>query len=107
MHHVMGFGPLKALGVRCTGPLCTHVLCLFAAHCTPLTTALYSPALPCPSSYVRPCPALPLILRLPQVFEMGRIFRNEGVSARHNPEFTSVEIYQVCACGGGGRGGAG
>ena len=32
---------------------------------------------------------------LERVFEIGRIFRNEGVSARHNPEFTSVEIYQV------------
>ena len=32
---------------------------------------------------------------LERVFEIGRIFRNEGVSARHNPEFTSVEIYQA------------
>jgi lysyl-tRNA synthetase, class II len=30
-----------------------------------------------------------------RVFEMGRIFRNEGVSTRHNPEFTSIEIYQA------------
>ncbi|MEL6139567.1 MAG: lysine--tRNA ligase [Cyanobacteria bacterium J06628_6] len=30
-----------------------------------------------------------------KVFEMGRIFRNEGISTRHNPEFTSIEIYQV------------
>lgn len=30
-----------------------------------------------------------------KVFEMGRIFRNEGISTRHNPEFTSVEIYQA------------
>ena len=30
-----------------------------------------------------------------RVFEIGRIFRNEGVSARHNPEFTSIELYQV------------
>ncbi len=30
-----------------------------------------------------------------KVFEMGRIFRNEGVSTRHNPEFTSIEIYQT------------
>lgn len=30
-----------------------------------------------------------------RVFEIGRIFRNEGVSARHNPEFTTVEAYQV------------
>lgn len=32
---------------------------------------------------------------LERVFEIGRIFRNEGVSARHNPEFTTVEAYQV------------
>jgi len=28
-----------------------------------------------------------------KVFEIGRIFRNEGVSTRHNPEFTSIEVY--------------
>ncbi|AUB31081.1 lysine--tRNA ligase [Spiroplasma floricola] len=27
------------------------------------------------------------------VYEIGRIFRNEGISTRHNPEFTSVELY--------------
>ncbi|MFQ4136568.1 lysine--tRNA ligase [Nodosilinea sp. PGN35] len=32
-----------------------------------------------------------------RVFEIGRIFRNEGVSTRHNPEFTSVEFYQAYA----------
>ena len=32
-----------------------------------------------------------------RVFELGRIFRNEGVSTRHNPEFTSIEIYQAYA----------
>jgi lysyl-tRNA synthetase class 2 len=32
-----------------------------------------------------------------RVFELGRIFRNEGVSTRHNPEFTSVEVYQAYA----------
>lgn len=30
-----------------------------------------------------------------KVFEMGRIFRNEGISTRHNPEFTSIEVYQA------------
>ncbi|OKH15193.1 lysine--tRNA ligase [[Limnothrix rosea] IAM M-220] len=30
-----------------------------------------------------------------RVFEMGRIFRNEGVSTKHNPEFTSIEVYQA------------
>ncbi len=32
-----------------------------------------------------------------RVYELGRIFRNEGVSTRHNPEFTSVEIYRAFA----------
>ncbi|MGI8502596.1 MAG: lysine--tRNA ligase [Hassallia sp.] len=32
-----------------------------------------------------------------KVFELGRIFRNEGVSTRHNPEFTSIELYQAYA----------
>ena len=30
-----------------------------------------------------------------KVYELGRIFRNEGISTKHNPEFTSVEIYQA------------
>ena len=30
-----------------------------------------------------------------RVYELGRIFRNEGMSTRHNPEFTSVEVYQA------------
>lgn len=34
---------------------------------------------------------------LDKVYELGRIFRNEGISTRHNPEFTSVEIYQAQA----------
>ena len=32
-----------------------------------------------------------------KVYELGRVFRNEGISARHNPEFTSVELYQAYA----------
>ena len=32
-----------------------------------------------------------------RVFEINRCFRNEGVSPRHNPEFTSVELYQAYA----------
>jgi len=32
-----------------------------------------------------------------RVYEMGRVFRNEGIDNRHNPEFTSVEIYQAYA----------
>lgn len=34
---------------------------------------------------------------LPRVYEIGRIFRNEGLSSRHNPEFTSIELYQMYA----------
>jgi lysyl-tRNA synthetase, class II len=32
-----------------------------------------------------------------KVFEIGRSFRNEGVSPRHNPEFTTLELYQAYA----------
>jgi lysyl-tRNA synthetase class 2 len=32
-----------------------------------------------------------------RVFEIGRIFRNEGLSAKHNPEFTMLELYQAYA----------
>ena len=32
-----------------------------------------------------------------RVYEMGRIFRNEGMDATHNPEFTSIEVYQAYA----------
>ena len=30
-----------------------------------------------------------------RVFEIGRVFRNEGLSTRHNPEFTMLELYQA------------
>lgn len=32
-----------------------------------------------------------------RVYEIGRIFRNEGMSIKHNPEFTSIELYQAYA----------
>jgi len=32
-----------------------------------------------------------------RVYEIGRIFRNEGISTRHNPEFTMMELYQAYA----------
>jgi lysyl-tRNA synthetase class 2 len=32
-----------------------------------------------------------------RVYEIGRIFRNEGMSTKHNPEFTSIELYQAYA----------
>lgn len=34
---------------------------------------------------------------LDRVYEMGRVFRNEGMDVRHNPEFTSIEFYQAFA----------
>ena len=30
-----------------------------------------------------------------RVYEVGRIFRNEGMDPSHNPEFTSIEMYQA------------
>ena len=32
-----------------------------------------------------------------RVYELGRVFRNEGLSPRHNPEFTMLEVYQAYA----------
>ncbi len=32
-----------------------------------------------------------------KVFEIARVFRNEGMSPRHNPEFTMLELYQAYA----------
>ena len=34
---------------------------------------------------------------LDRVYEIGRIFRNEGMDPKHNPEFTTVELYQAYA----------
>jgi lysyl-tRNA synthetase class 2 len=38
-----------------------------------------------------------LVGGLERVYEINRCFRNEGVSTRHNPEFTTVEVYQAYA----------
>jgi len=38
-----------------------------------------------------------LVGGLERVFEIGRVFRNEGLSTRHNPEFTMLECYQAFA----------
>ena len=38
-----------------------------------------------------------LVGGLDKVYEIGRVFRNEGISSFHNPEFTTVEIYQSYA----------
>ena len=34
---------------------------------------------------------------LERVYEIGRVFRNEGISTRHNPEFTMIELYEAYA----------
>lgn len=36
-----------------------------------------------------------LVGGIERVFELGRVFRNEGTSTRHNPEFTMLELYQA------------
>jgi len=38
-----------------------------------------------------------LVGGMEKVYELNRSFRNEGISSRHNPEFTMIEIYQACA----------
>lgn len=34
---------------------------------------------------------------LEKVYEIGRVYRNEGMSTRHNPEFTMIELYEAYA----------
>src|SRR6478736_2876430 len=36
-----------------------------------------------------------LVGGIERVYELGRVFRNEGISPRHNPEFTMLEVYQA------------
>jgi lysyl-tRNA synthetase, class II len=36
-----------------------------------------------------------LVGGIERVYEMGRVYRNEGISPRHNPEFTMIEVYQA------------
>ena len=36
-----------------------------------------------------------LVGGMERVFELGRVYRNEGISPRHNPEFTMMEVYQA------------
>ncbi len=51
--------------------------------------------------YLRIATELPLkklvVGGLERVYEIGRIFRNEGLSKKHNPEFTSIEFYMAYA----------
>ena len=60
---------------------------------------------PHPPQRARPRHDLRIALELPlkrlivggmdRVFEIGRVFRNEGIDTRHNPEFTMLEAYQA------------
>src|ERR1051326_3872106 len=36
-----------------------------------------------------------LVGGMEKVYEVGRVFRNEGIDARHNPEFTMLELYEA------------
>jgi len=49
--------------------------------------------------YLRIATELPLkrllVGGLERVYEIGRLFRNEGIDTRHNPEFTTIEVYQA------------
>ena len=51
--------------------------------------------------YMRIATELPLkrliVGGMDRVYEVGRIFRNEGMDPKHNPEFTTVELYQAYA----------
>jgi lysyl-tRNA synthetase class 2 len=52
-------------------------------------------------TYLRIALELPLkrlvVGGIERVFEFGRVFRNEGIDTRHNPEFTMLEVYQALA----------
>lgn len=68
------------------------------AHARPFTTHHNALDL---DLYLRIAPELYLkrltVAGFERVFEIGRVFRNEGVSTRHNPEFTMLELYQAYA----------
>ena len=46
-----------------------------------------------PELYLKRC----IVAGFEKVYELGRTFRNEGMSVRHNPEFTMIELYQAIA----------
>jgi lysyl-tRNA synthetase class 2 len=68
------------------------------AQARPFLTHINAYGLPL---YLRIAPELYLkrlcVGGMQRVFELGRNFRNEGVDATHNPEFTSLEVYQAFA----------
>ncbi len=68
------------------------------AHAKPFTTHHNALDL---ELYLRIAPELYLkrltVAGFDRVFEIGRVIRNEGVSTRHNPEFTMLEFYQAYA----------
>lgn len=68
------------------------------ANARPFTTHHNALAL---DLYLRVAPELYLkrltVAGFEKVFEIGRVFRNEGVSTRHNPEFTMLELYEAYA----------
>ncbi len=63
----------------------------FATHHNALDTTLYLRI--APELYLKRL----IVGGLERVFEIGRVFRNEGISTRHNPEFTMLELYQAYA----------
>ena len=68
------------------------------AHAKPFIT--HHEALDC-DLYLRIAPELYLkrlvVGGMERIFEIGRVFRNEGLSPRHNPEFTLLELYEAYA----------
>ena len=68
------------------------------ANARPFTTHSHALSLPL---HLRIAPELFLkqlvIGGVDRVFEVGRVFRNEGVDGSHNPEFTTVEVYEAYA----------
>ena len=46
-----------------------------------------------PELYLKRC----IVAGFERVYELGRTFRNEGMSVRHNPEFTMIELYEAYA----------
>ncbi|MBL8879781.1 MAG: lysine--tRNA ligase, partial [Phycisphaerales bacterium] len=61
----------------------------FTTHHNTLDTQLYLRI--SPELYLKRC----LVGGLERVYEFARCFRNEGISPRHNPEFTMLELYQA------------